>query len=165
VTIRSETIRQGVVVGLIGYAAVAVFYTVFDVLAARGSLFTVDLLGKAVFRGFRDPAILQLPVRIDADAVLLYNALHLGAALVIGQVVTHLVALADRKPRRGPAVLLVLVGGFVATVLAVGWLTGTIRPLLPWWSIVVANAAAVLLAGGWLVTRRPNVTRHLLGRG
>lgn len=47
---RSETIGQGLIVGLIGYAAVAVFYTVFDLLAARGSLFTVDLLGKAFFR-------------------------------------------------------------------------------------------------------------------
>jgi hypothetical protein len=150
---RSETIGQGLIVGLIGYAAVAVFYTVFDLLAARGSLFTVDLLGKAFFRGVRDPALLQLPQRLDADAIMIYNGFHLAAALVIGQVVTQLVALADRRPRSGRAVL------------AVGWLTEGIRPLLPWWSIVVANAAAVVLAGGWLITRRPQVARRLLGGG
>jgi hypothetical protein len=162
---RSETIGQGLIVGLIGYAAVAVFYTVFDLLAARGSLFTVDLLGKAFFRGVRDPALLQLPQRLDADAIMIYNGFHLAAALVIGQVVTQLVALADRRPRSGRAVLAVLTAGFVVTVLAVGGLTEGIRPLLPWWSIVVANAAAVVLAGGWLITRRPQVARRLLGGG
>jgi hypothetical protein len=40
-----RTIRDGIVVGLIGYAAVAVFYSVFDQLAARPPLYTVDLLG------------------------------------------------------------------------------------------------------------------------
>jgi hypothetical protein len=158
---RSETVGQGLIVGLIGYAAVALFYTAFDLLAARGSLFTVDLLGKAFFRGVRDPALLQLPQRLDADAIMIYNGFHLAAALVIGQVVTQLVALADRRPRSGRGVLAVLIGGFVVTILAVGWLTEGIRPLLPWWSIVVANAAAVVLAGGWLVTRRPQVPRRL----
>jgi hypothetical protein len=50
----SRTMREGIVVGLIAYASVAVFYSAFDLLAARGTLYTVDLLGKAVFRGLRD---------------------------------------------------------------------------------------------------------------
>jgi len=37
------------VVGLIAYAAVALFYSGFDWLAARGTLYTVDLLGKALW--------------------------------------------------------------------------------------------------------------------
>jgi hypothetical protein len=59
-------------------------------------------------------------------------------------------------------ILAVLVAGFVVTVLAVGTLTASIRPLLPWWSIVAANAAAVALAGGYLLRRRPGVAHRLV---
>ncbi len=159
---RSATVRQGLIVGLIAYAAVALFYVAFDLLAARGALFTVDLLGKAFFRGVRDPALLQLPVQPDMGAILLYNAFHLVVSLVIGQVVTHLVAHADEVPERGPLVLGVLVTGFLVTVLVVGRLTAPMRPLLPWWSIVWANVAAVVVAGGWLASKRPGVVRRLL---
>lgn len=162
---RSGTVRQGLVVGLVAYAAVALFYLAFDLLAARGSLFTVDLLGKALFRGLRDPALLQLPVQPDIAGILLYNAFHLVVSLVIGQIVTHLVAHADATPERGPLVLGVLVGGFLVTVLAVGQFTAPMRPLLPWWSIVWANVAAAVLAGAWLARQRPGVVRHLLGLG
>ena len=35
------------------------FYAAFDVLAARGTLYTVNLLGMAVFKGLRDPSVLR----------------------------------------------------------------------------------------------------------
>ena len=149
-----RTLREGLVVGLIGYASVAVFYTVFDVLAARGPLHTVDVLGKAVFRGLRDPGVLLFPIEIDASAIFLYNVMHLVIALCIGVIVTRLVAEAEQHPARGRLVLLVLVAGFVFTVAAVGILTMSIRPILPWWSIVAANGLATLLAGWYLVRRR-----------
>src|SRR5512133_2531913 len=60
-TTGSRWLRDGVIVGLIAYAAVAVFYSVFDVLASRGTLFTVNVLGQALFKGLRDPSVLQFP--------------------------------------------------------------------------------------------------------
>jgi len=152
-----RTIRDGLIVGLIAYASVAAFYAVFDLLAARGALYTVDLLGKSVFRGLRDRAILGLPIELDVSAIAWYNALHLLVSLAIGLIVTGLVAYSERHPSRGPVVLLVIVAGFVVTIVAVGLLTSPIRPLLPWWSIVAANALAVLLAGTYLTRRRPGV--------
>ncbi len=157
-----RTLRQGLVVGLIAYAAVAVFYAAFDLLAARGSLYTVDLLGKAVFRGLRDPGVLQYPIRPDLGAVFLYNGLHLLLALVIGLIVTRLVDQADRLPSKGPLILLVIVAGFVVTIYAVGALTQPMRPLLPWWSIVAANALATLLAGTYLLRKRTGLLARLL---
>ena len=156
----SRTIRDGVLVGLIGYAAVAVFYSAFDFLAARGPLYTVNLLGRTVFRGLRDPGILYFPVDLDATAILLYNALHLALALAIGLIVVSLVALGEDEPARRRAVRLVIVAGFVVTIGAVGLLTSSIRPLLPWWSIVSANTLAVLLAGAYLIRRRPGLWRR-----
>lgn len=156
-----HTIRDGIMIGLIGYAAVALFYGTFDFLAARGALYTVNLLGRAVFRGVRDPSILQFPVDFDAGAMWAYNALHLALALAIGLVVAGLVSLAERRPDRRGIVRAILVGGFIVTVAAVGMLTMPMRPVLPWWSIVVANAAATVLAGAYLLARHPGLWGRL----
>ena len=149
--------REGLVVGLIAYVAVAVFYVGFDILAARGALFTVNMLGEAVFRGLRDPSVLRFPRELDPTAIFLYNALHLALSLGIGLTVTWLVAVAERYQEWRGAVLAVLFTGGVVTVMAVGLLTEAMRPVLPWWSIVVANLLAVAIAGAYLVRRHPTI--------
>ena len=153
----TRTVREGIVVGLIGYAAVAVFYSIFDVLAARGALYTVNLLGRALFRGLRDPSVLQFPIDRDWGAIFAYNAVHLVLALAIGLIVTSLVMAGEVTPSRRPLTRLVIVAGFVVTIVVVGLLTTPIRPLLPWWSIVVANAVATIVAGTYLIRRRPGL--------
>lgn len=158
----SRTIREGFVVGLIAYAAVAAFYAFFDLLAARGSLYTLNLLGKAVFKGLRDPAVLQGPIQPDPLGMAWYNALHFGLSLLIGFTVTRLVVQSERRPEHARLAGLTIITGFVVTILAVGLLTTPIRPLLPWWSIVVANALAVLLAGSYLIKKHPGVYRRLI---
>ena len=155
------TVRDGLVVGLIGYASVALFYSGFDVLAARDPLYTVDLLGKAVFRGLRDPGVLLFPLPLDGTAIFLYNAFHLVMAVVIGLVVTALASDAERHPGRARLVMFTLIAGFVVTIAIVGLLTAPMRPVLPWWSIVVANALAVVVAGLYLVRQRPLLWHRL----
>lgn len=157
-----RTMRDGMVVALIGYVSVAACYSVFDLLAARGTLYTVNLLGKAVFRGLRDPGVLQYPVRLDLPAIFWYNAMHLAVALAVGLVVTRLVAQAEQHPTQAPAILFTIIAGFVVTVRGVGVLTGPMRSVLPWWSIVLANAAASFLAGAYLLRARPGTWRRLV---
>lgn len=155
--------REGIVVGLIAYASVAVFYSLFDLLAARGGLYTVSMLGRAVFRDLRDPGVLQYPVQPDLAAVFWYNGLHLLVSLAIGLVVVGLIEHAERHPARARLVLITIVGGFVVTILGVGLLTAPMRPVLPWWSIVVANGLATLLAAFYLLRRRPGLWGRLSG--
>lgn len=157
----NRTMRDGLVVGLIAYAAVALFYSVFDILAARGTLYTVDLLGQAMFRGLRDPAILMMPLTRDPMAIFLYNAFHLVVSLGIGIVITSLVAQAEQHPSQALLVLFMIVAGGVLTVFAVAYLTESMRAVLPWWSIVVANLLAAALAGAYLVRRRPGLWDRL----
>lgn len=157
----NRTMRDGLTVGLIAYASVAVFYSMFDLLASRGTLYTVNLLGKAVFRGQRDPSILQFPIALDMASIFRYNALHLIVSLAIGLIVTWLVVRAERNPSQVHLVLLTIVAGFVVTILGVGLLTAPMRPLLPWWSIVVANSFAVILSGSYLLGKRPGAWRLL----
>ena len=103
-----RTVRDGLVVGLNGYAAVAIFYIAFDLLAARGTLFTINLLGQAVFRGLRDQGVLNFPLALDMTAIVAYNALHLVIALAIGLVVAGLVDFAERNPARRDTVRFVI---------------------------------------------------------
>ncbi len=157
-----HAVRDGISIGLIAYASVALFYAAFDFLAARGALFTVDLLGKALFRGLRDPSVLLFPPRLDLAAIFWYNAFHLVLSLTIGMTVSLLIQRAEERPAESRGMLFLLGAGFFVTVVAVGWLTAPMRALLPWWSIVVANVAAVVLAGGWLVRRHPGLGRRML---
>ena len=159
-----EVRREGIRVGLIAALSVAGFYAGFDTLAARGPFYTINLLGKALFRGVRDPAVIQLPVPHDVGAMLLYTGLHLALSLGIGLIVTWLIAQVERRPADANRILLVVASGFVVTIVAVGFLTTPMRPLLPWWSIVVANALAVVCAAAYLALRHPALTERLLPR-
>lgn len=159
---RVAVIREGLAMGLIASASVALFYAAFDLLAARGGFYTVNMLGKAVFRAVRDKAVIMLPVPLDPGAIALYTALHVAVALLIGLVVAGLIATAERRPALALPALGIIVGGFVVTILAVGHLSEPIRPVLPWWSIVVANALAVLVAAAYLLRRHPGLWRRLL---
>ena len=161
-TDHGSRLRAALIVGLIGYAGVAVFYALFDLIAARGWLFTVNMLGISLFRGAPDPAMLHFPVEPSWPGIFWYNAIHLGVSLAIGVFVLWLLPLASGSPRRARIVQLVLSGGYVATVLAVGILSRTIRPVLPWWSIATVNALAVLLAGGFLLARRRSLVAPVL---
>jgi len=163
-TTTRRTLRDGLVVGLIGYATVALFYSTFDVLAARDALHTVNMLGRTVFRGLRDPSVLQFPLSIDTCAIFAYNALHLVLALAIGLIVAALVAAGDRTPERRRLVRVIIAAGFVVTVAGVGLLTTPIRPVLPWWSIVVANALSTFFAAVYLLGRRPGLWRRWILR-
>ncbi|HEX9164455.1 MAG TPA: hypothetical protein VF862_00990 [Gemmatimonadales bacterium] len=156
-TERRPIERDGLRAGLIAAGAVALFYAGFDQLAARGPLYTVNLLGLALFRGVRDPAIRQLPIAIDTGAILTYTVLHLALSVVIGVIVTRFLGIARREPGKAPMIWLLLVAGGVATILAIGYATGPLRVLLPWWSIVVANALAVAVVGADLLRRHPDV--------
>lgn len=155
--------RQGLVLGFIAYAAVALFYSIFDVLAARGTLFTVNMLGLSVFRGMRDASVLTGPVPVDSQAVFLYNALHLVLSLLIGLVVMRFVAQAERRPSQAWQMYAFIAAGYVVTILAVGYLTPHIRHVLPWWSIVAANSAAVVAGAAYVLRARPGLFGQPIG--
>lgn len=159
---KNPTLRDGVAMGLIAYVGVAVFYTGFDILAVREPLYTVDLLGKIAFRGVRQVAGEGVPFQPDYAAIFLYNGLHLVLSLSVGLAVAWLVERAQRHRQDAWLCLFALVGGFAAIIVAAGVITAPVRPLLPHWSIVSANAYAGALAGLYLLWRRPGVWRAIL---
>lgn len=158
-----SVVREGVVVGLIGFAAVALFYTALDVLAGQGWFFTLNLMGQVLFRGVRDPAVLQLPMPLDLGAMMAYNALHLLVSLAVGLFVAWLVDLVEESPHRGYAALGILLVGYVATVAAVALFARDVAPLLPLWSVVTVNTLAALGGGTYLWRVHPDLWARMGG--
>jgi len=159
-TTASRWIREGLITGLIAYVAVAVFYLLFDLVAARGALFTVNRIGYLMVNGSAGVAADGTAVPLDAVAVIGYSAVHLAASLLIGILVCRLVHEAELQPTLAQVALLFIVAGFAGTIAGVGILSVPIRDVLPWWSIMTANALAVLVAGLVLIKRHP----EFLGR-
>lgn len=159
----TRTVREGLAVGLIGYATVAIFFTLFDLLAGRGPVFTLNVLGRVVFRGARDPAILQLPIPADFTAMALYNFFHLFVAVVVGLFAAWLVQRVEARPERGLPALLVILAGYVVTVVVVARLSRGIEPLLPFWTIVVVNTLAAVGGGAYLWRAHPGLWRRVRG--
>lgn len=150
-------LARGLVTGLIGAIAVAVWFFVLD-LAAGAPLRTPAALGSLLLLGAAGPA----EVTVSFGLVATYTVVHFAAFVVAGVV---LVALAEQVERAPAMALLVVLAGIVLEGLVVGtlavgaeWVLGT----LGWWSVVVGNLISVL-AMGWQVWRtHPSLQRRLL---
>jgi hypothetical protein len=134
--------REGLVAGLLGAAAVAVWFLLYD-LGAGMPLRTPALLGAAVLHGLRDPAALT----ISLPLVLQYTLIHGASFVGFGWLAAGLLALADREPRllSAFAMLFVCFEVFFFAVIAI--LAEWLLESLAWWTILAGNllAAAVML--------------------
>lgn len=85
-------ITQGIVAGLLGFAAVALVFALVNLGAGRSPFYSAAVLGSTLFYGVTDPAL----VRVTPATVLAYNGLHLVVFLGFGILAAALAALADR---------------------------------------------------------------------
>jgi len=157
---RERILYEGMLVGLAGAIAVAVWFFVYDV--AEGTPFrTPALLGAALFEGLRDPAAL----RITPDLVLKYTVLHGIVFLVFGVASAGLFALADKDRHILFAVFMLFccfeVAALAAMAVLASWLLDTLRP----WAIIGANFLAALTMLGLLFRDHHVSVRELLTSG
>jgi hypothetical protein len=89
---RAQVLTQGLVAGLVGYAAVVLFFIVANLVAGRSPFHTAAALGSALFHGLSDPARLV----IEPGPVLAMNGLHLVLSLAVGTVVAWLLSETER---------------------------------------------------------------------
>lgn len=148
---QHQVVREGLIVGLIGAAVVAVWFLAIDLIAGR-LFFTPAALGSIVLGGATSAGA----VDINAVNVLGYTALHVAAFLGTGLVAAGIVAFAeDRHPYvlLGAVLLFVTFETFFIGLLTVvaQWLL----ELIPWWSIAVGNLLAAVAMGAYLWRRHP----------
>lgn len=157
---RERILYEGMLVGVAGAIAVALWFFVYDV--AEGTPFrTPALLGAALFEGLRDPAAL----RITPDLVLKYTVLHGIMFLAFGVGSAGLFALADRDRHILFAVFMLFccfeVAALAAMAVLASWLLDTLRP----WAIIGANFVAALVMLGFLFRDHHVSVRELLTSG
>lgn len=150
-------LARSVATGLVGAAAVALWFFVLD-LAVREPFFTPAALGSALLLDAGPEA-----VEVGFGVVALYSALHVAAFLVAGAAFTWAAEQVERRPALWLLLLLafiVLEAVFVpAAGLAGGWIMGS----LTWWAVGVGNLLAVITMGWWTWRGRPELRRSISG--
>lgn len=149
-------VREGLVAGVVGAAAVAVWFLVVDSALGR-PLFTPGALGSALFLGATDLEA----VRITVWTVLGYTLVHLLAFATLGLVAAAIVWEAERTPALilGALLLFVAFEAFFLGLLAVvaEFLLGP----MAWWTIAVGNLLAVVAMGYYLWRQHPALKEAL----
>ena len=89
----ARILREGFVAGLVGAAAVAVWFFLVDVIGGN-PFYTPSMLGSAVFWGLRDPAL----VEVDFPTVIAYTMLHVVLFALIGMIAAALATVVEKFP-------------------------------------------------------------------
>jgi hypothetical protein len=143
---RAQILTQGFVAGLIGYAAVALFFVLVNIVGGRSPFHTAAALGAVLFYGLEDPARLV----IEPGPVFAYNGFHLILSVVVGTVGAWLVFETERHHFMWYFVFMIFLAGFVYSVTAIGIIAAEIANVVPWWSVVAANVVWVIALGSYL---------------
>jgi hypothetical protein len=146
---------RGLVTGLIGAAAVALWFLVMDIARGR-PFYTPAALGSLLFFGASSPA----DVRVDVGVIAAYTLVHLAAFAAVGIVLEWSAMRLERAPGMWLMALLTLIiveGLFIGTV---GGLSGWVLGSLGIWAIGIANLAAVAAMGAWLWASHPRLRRQ-----
>ena len=147
-----NTIREGIVSGLAGAAAVAIWFFVLDLAQGR-LLFTPAALGSGFLLGARGVN----EIEYTAATVLGYSVLHGTVFLTVGLLAATLIHAAEKRP-------VVLLGGILLFVtlevlfvglmaLIASWLIDALQ----WWTIAIANVLAGLAMGLYLYRTHPRL--------
>ena len=156
-TERQETIWHGVIVGLIGYATVALGVSISDVLQGRSFFYTVSLLGEWLFYGLRDPA----QVTVWPGAVFAYNGLHLVVFIAFGLLASWLATVSERGPLFWYAALVMYVFVLVHMFATVQLMTQPMRSVIPTWQVWLPSIAAAVTMSTYLLWLHPQLRREM----
>ena len=140
----TRVVREGLAGGLLGAAAVALWFLAYDA-AAGVPLRTPALLGAALFHGLREPSALVVTVPL----VLEYTVVHGAAFVVFGLAAAGLLALADREPRLLFAFVMLFCCFEVFFASLVVILAEWLFEAVPWWTILAGNLLAALVMMGY----------------
>lgn len=159
----NRTINEGVRAGLLGAAAVALWFFVVDIVTAR-PLHTPLALGRAVL------ATVGLERGQGTfEVVALYTVLHVVAFIIVGTLAAWMINVSEREPSH-LAGLFLLFAAFEAGIhlYIYGLSTQGQQVDVAWYQIGAANIVAAYVMGRYLFNAHPgtlhNMNEALAGR-
>lgn len=143
--------RDGLITGLLGAGIVALFYLVVDLIRGQ-ALMTPSVLGDAFL--LHRPVTLTAP---DTTAVIAYTIFHVVAFVAFGFLLAVLVRASEVSSLARYAVLQLLVAFvvFFYGVVSIG--SEIVRGMLPFVSVLLANALAGAVMAAWLWRHHPRL--------
>lgn len=156
-TNRSECIWQGLIAGLIGYAAVALLVGTMDALQGRSFFFTASLLGEWLFYGLTDPS----KVVVWPGAVFAYNGVHLLTFLAFGVLAGWMAAVSERGPLFWYAAIVLFLIAFLHMFGAILLMTEGLRNVLPAYEVWIPAVVSVIAMAGYLLLIHPRLRREM----
>jgi len=157
--LEGRTVREGVVAGLIGAAAVALLILVFDI-AGGSPLQSPAILGSVIVKGIRDPNL----VTVSVGPIVGYTIIHGLGFVVVGLIAAFLVAAAEREPAMVLALLIFFAAFEVFFLALVAFWALPVLGVLAWWEILAGNLVASLAMLYYFHRRHPGLARSLIGR-
>ena len=146
-----RTLLDGLIAGLIGYTAVALFYAVVNALGGHSLFHTAELLGVVVLGQGDGSGVARI------GDILAINGLHLISFLLMGVAAAVLLLETELHPAFWYITLFTFLVGFIATVAAAAVLTVRLTGEVPGWTIFAANGLAAALAALFLVRVHPEL--------
>jgi uncharacterized membrane protein YphA (DoxX/SURF4 family) len=144
-------LRSGVIAGIIGATAIAVWFFLVDLVAGQ-AFFTPSTLGRAVFS-----VLGAVPDSESAMVhVIVYTIVHYAAFILVGIIAAAMVRLAGDEPSVLLGFVILFVAfevGFYAFVAVLSQVT----PLggLAWWQVMLGNLIAAAAMGFYLLRKHP----------
>ena len=154
---REEVLVQGLIAGVVGYAAVALFFLLLNVIVGRSPFYTAAALGSTLFYGMGD--LTQLA--IEPGPVLAFNGVHLFLSLLAGTIAAWLLYETERHHFIWYFVLFVFLAAFVYSLLVVGIVGAEIAHVISWWAVLAANVIWMLALGSYLWFQHRGLMRSL----
>jgi hypothetical protein len=151
---RERVYEEGIVAGLLGAGAVAVWFLLLDSLAGQ-PLRTPAMLGTAIFGGGGGAASPSRAALVEP--VILYTWVHGLVFCVIGGLAANLLAVAERRPNAGFGILLLFVAfefGFLVVTLL---FAEPVLRALTWPAILVGNLLAAAAMSAYFWRRHPQL--------
>lgn len=146
-------VREGIVSGLLGAAAVALIFFFVDLAAGR-PLWTPHALGAALFRGELAAPDADISPALIGGYTVIHGWVFVSIALVVAAILSESTLSRERRWARVVSVAVALFGGFSAVFLVFGMLRGAeaARPFPLSW-IFAVNAVAAVVMALWLGIR------------
>jgi putative oxidoreductase len=150
-------IREGIILGVIGATAIAVWFFFVDVVAGN-ALFTPATLGKGML-GMFGPDAAGLGT---AAAVFMYTVVHYAAFILLGLIASLIVNVANEEP----SILLGFIVLFAAMEVGFYAFAGLLQQATPlgslaWYNVMAGNILAAAAMFGYLWRTHPALREQL----
>jgi len=155
--------REGLIAGLLGAAAIAVWFLLVDIVRGR-PLLTPSLLGTVLFGGLSGlgasggtPGSLPADLSVSLEMVVLYTWVHCLVFCVVGGLAARLLAVAEREPHVGFGILILFVVFEFGFLFAAMLFAEPVLRVLTWPAILIGNLLAAFVMGVYLWRRHPRL--------